>query len=76
MMGSSSAVYHKRRHRKYSEKRMMACLELISLVQNLGTDSEDWDIIGLRGSLTPSLTPNDVTPVKSMVISSIKHQDI
>ena len=30
MTRSSSAAYHKRRHRKYSKKRMMACVKLIS----------------------------------------------
>ena len=46
--GTSSAVCHKRRHRKYSKKRMMACVELISPIRSLGIDSEDWDIISLR----------------------------
>jgi len=32
MTGSSSAAYHKRRSRKYSKKRMTACVELISPV--------------------------------------------
>ena len=32
MTGFSSAAYHQRRHSKYSKKRMMACVELISLV--------------------------------------------
>ena len=40
MTGSSSAAYHKRRRRKYSKKRMMTCVELISLVQSLEIDSE------------------------------------
>jgi len=48
MTGSSSTAYHKRRHRKYSKKCMMVCAELISLVQSLGIDFKDWDIIDLR----------------------------
>jgi len=76
MMGSSSTAYHRRRHRKYSKKHMMAFVELISLARSLGIDSIDWGITSPRWSPTPSLMPNDVMPVKSMVTLSIKHQDI
>jgi len=55
MMESSSVAYHIKRHRKHSKRLMTVCAELINLVQNLEIDSEDWDIIGQRLSLTPSL---------------------
>ena len=48
MMGSSSGACHRRRYRKYSKKRMTACVELISLVRSLEIDSEDCGIIGQR----------------------------
>jgi len=66
IMGSCFAAYHKKRHMRYWKKRMTAYVEPINLVQNLGIDSKDWDIIGLRWSLTSSLMPNDVTPAKFM----------
>ena len=45
MMGSSSATCHRRRHKKYSKKRMMVCVELISLAPSLGIDSEGWVLL-------------------------------
>ena len=74
-MESSSAACHIKKHKKYSKRLMTACVELINLVQNLGIDSEDSDIIGQRLSLTLSLTPSDVMPVRSMMTSSIRHHD-
>ena len=41
MTGSCSAVCPKKRRRRYSKKRMTACMQLINLVQSLGIDSED-----------------------------------
>jgi len=55
MTEPSSTAYHKRRHRKFSKKRILVCAKLISLVWSLEIDSEDWDIIDLRRSLTPYL---------------------
>jgi len=41
IMGSSSTACHRRRHMKYSKKRMTACMELTSLARSLGIDSEE-----------------------------------
>ena len=46
MMESSSAAYHIKRYRKHSKRLMIVCAELTNLVQNLGIDSEDYNIIG------------------------------
>jgi len=75
MIESSSAACHINTHRKYSKRLMMACVELTNLIQKLENNSEDWDIIGQRWSLTPSLTLRDVMPVRSMVTSFTRHQD-
>jgi len=75
-MTESSAAYQIKRHMKYSKKCMTACVEFIILVWRLEIDSEGWGFIGQRWSLTLSLTPSDVTPVRSMVTSSTRHQDI
>ena len=48
MMEFSSAAYHIKRHMKHSKKLMTVCAELTNLIQNLGIDFEDWDIIGQR----------------------------
>ena len=48
MMESSSAACHIKRHRKYSKRLTMVCVEFTNLVKNLEIDYEDWDIIGLR----------------------------
>ena len=40
MMGSSFAACHRRRHRKYSKKRMTACVELISWPEAWGLTLE------------------------------------
>jgi len=46
MIESSSSAYHIKRHRKHSKRLIIVYAELTNLVQNLGIDSEDWDIIG------------------------------
>jgi len=40
--------HHTKRHRKYSNRLITACVELTNLVQNLEINSEDSDIIGQR----------------------------
>ena len=47
-MESSSAACHIKKHKKYSKKLMMVCVELTNLVQNLEIDSKDLDIIGQK----------------------------
>jgi len=76
MMESSSAAYHIKRHRKHSKRLMTVYAELTNLVQSLEIDSEYWNIISQRWSLTPSLMLSDATPVRSMATSFIRHQDI
>ena len=76
MMESSSVACHTKKHMRHSKKLMTVCVELTSSVQNLEIDSKDWDIIGQRWSLIPSLTLSDATPVRFMVTSFTRHQDI
>jgi len=76
MMESSSAACHIKRHRKHSKRLITIFVGLNKLVQNLETDSKDLDIIGQKWPLTPSLTLSDATPVRSMVTSFTRHQDI
>jgi len=76
MMKSSSTAYHIKRHRKRSKRLITLCAELTNLVQKLRIDFEDWDIIDQRWFLMPSLILSDAMPIRSMVTSFTRHQDI
>ena len=67
MMESSSAACHIKRHKKHSKRLVMICADLTSMVQSFEIDSEDWDIIGQRWSLTSSLTLSDAMPVRDFI---------
>jgi len=72
-MESSFAAFRIKRHMKHSGNLTMVCAELTNPDSNLETDSKDLAIIGRRWFLILSSTPGDITLVRSMVTSYIKH---
>jgi len=76
MMESYSNIFHTKRYRRHSKKLRMVCTELTNPDPNSETGLENLAIIGRRWSLMPSTMLSDAMQVRSIVSSSIKHQDI
>jgi len=73
MIESYSDAFHTKRRKRLSKKLMTACAEHTSLDLSSEIGLEDLATTGRKWSLTPLPMLSDAMPVKSMVISSIKH---
>ena len=76
IMGSYSAAFHTKRHKRHSGKLTTACSRLTILDLNWGTDFEDLATTSWRWSLMLLSTLDGITLVWFMVTSYIKRQDI